>query len=142
MSRGANWIHGTVDNPILDLAKKTDTVLSSVGEDLGFYNEYGCEIFNKSKAHELHELVWGIVSDAFKYSNEHSAEIDPKKSLWQFMQDELKKRDLPAEDFRTATYMAEQWGQFIGDHYSLQSLKYFWMEENLEGGNDDSLCIV
>src|SRR5438045_9501695 len=31
---GANWIHGTDHNPILDLAKKTDTVTHSWGEKI------------------------------------------------------------------------------------------------------------
>ncbi|MCJ1402281.1 hypothetical protein MMC11_005501 [Xylographa trunciseda] len=130
---GANWIHGTDHNPILDLAKETNTVASLIGEKSGTFDELG-EYMDEKKAERLSELVWGIIADAFKYSNDSSS-IPPDRSLRDFFVEELEEKDLSQEDKKIVLQIAQMWGAFIGDPIERQSLKYFWLEECIDGEN-------
>ena len=132
VARGANWIHGTDHNPILDLAKETNTVASSIGEKSGNFDELG-EYMDEKKAERLSGLVWSIIADAFKYSNDSSL-IPPDRSLRDFFVEKLEEKDLSQEDTKIVLQIAQMWGAFIGDPIERQSLKYFWLEECIDGG--------
>ena len=80
---GPNWIHGTNDNPILDLAKATNTTVGSWEERSAVFDEDGRPL-PFSEATTYASIMWDIVSDAFAYSNKHSATISPDESLWDF----------------------------------------------------------
>ena len=87
----------------------------------------------QSRSDYLSELMWSIIADAFKYSNE-SPDISPNRSLKDYFVEEVSKRDLNQNDTRIVLQMAEIWGGFIGDHVEHQSLRYFWLEECIDGG--------
>ena len=131
--RGPNWIHGTDNNPILNIAHETGTVASSTGEVSCTIDEMGRPM-NQETANSLSEIVWGIIADAFKYSNHCSSSIPPDKSLRDFFVEKLGEKDLPQQDKKTILQMAQVWGAFVGDPYEQQSLKYFWLEECIDGG--------
>ena len=131
-ARGANWIHGTDHNPILDLAKETNTVTSSTGEKYGSFDELGC-FMDEKKVERLSEVVWGIIADAFKYSND-SPSIPSERSLRDFFVEKLEEKELSPEDTKMVLQIAQMWGAFIGDPIERQSLKYFWLEECIDGG--------
>ena len=42
--------------------------------------------------------------------------------------------DLTAQEKQQVLWMAEMWGAFVGDPIQKQSLKYFWLEECIDGG--------
>lgn len=130
--RGPNWIHGTDHNPILDIAKETKSVACSIGEVSANFDEHG-NLIERSKSDELSELMWEIIADAFKYSNSAS-DISPNLSLKDFFVTEIANRDLSQDDKKTLLQMSEIWGGFIGDHVEHQSLKYFWLEQCIDGG--------
>ena len=88
----------------------------------------------EKKAAGLSEVLWGLISDAFKYSNEHSTTIPPSRSLLDFMVEEVDKKDLSKSDKHTVLQIAEMWGAFVGDPINRQSLKFFWLEECIDGG--------
>ena len=131
--RGPNWIHGTDHNPILDLAKETNTAACAIGEGTCVFDELGKRIDEK-KSKELSELVWGVISDAFQHSNEKSASIPSSKSLKDFMVEKLGTKNISQMDRKMALQVAEMWGAFVGEPFERQSLKYFWLEECIEGG--------
>ena len=87
----------------------------------------------QSRSDEFSGLMWGIISDAFKYSNETSA-ISPNRSLKDFFAEEVSNKEMSKEDKKVLLQMAEIWGGFIGDHVEHQSLKYFFLEECIDGG--------
>jgi hypothetical protein len=132
-SRGPNWIHGTLNNPILNLAKQTGTALVTVEDQACVFDQKG-EVINNDKATELLDLVWEIIREAFKYSNEECWNIAPEKSLKDFFIEQVVEKGLSEEDQMLVLQMAEMWGAFIGDPLERQSLKYFWLEECLDGG--------
>jgi hypothetical protein len=81
--------------------------------------------------------MWGIVVQAFKYSAEYSSTIDPKYSLYEFFEEKVKvlypKHDQKRQR-ELVLQMAELWGAFVGSSVKTQSLKFFWLEECIDGG--------
>ena len=106
----------------------------SVVDALGKY-------LSDKEATENTEIVWSIIVQAMKYSNEHSATIDPKKSLYNFFEEAVEKQflDINEEEAKkkrqTILQMSEMWGAFVGSEIQKQSLKFFWMEECIDGEN-------
>ena len=137
-SRGPNWIHGTVDNPILDLAKKTNTNACPTGEELGVFDELG-RLMDAKKSKELSDLVWGVITDAYQYSEDESESIPSNKSLKDFVVEKIASKEIRNADRRMALQMAEMWGAFVGDPVERQSLKFFWLEEGIDGGEPISV---
>ncbi|KAI1211664.1 FAD/NAD(P)-binding domain-containing protein [Annulohypoxylon truncatum] len=136
---GPNWIHGTNDNPILDLAKETKTVTGQWEERSAVFDEAGKQI-SASEAITHSTIMWDVVGAAFAYSNKYSATISPDESLWDFFQKEVPKRIPDTEENferkRNFVYqLADQWGAFVGSHIFTQSLKFFWLEECIDGEN-------
>ncbi|KAJ2898146.1 flavin containing amine oxidoreductase [Zalerion maritima] len=141
---GPNWIHGTVDNPINDIAKQTGTITSSWGHNPHIFDEDG-KLFDAKEAAQLSDIMWDIVLKAFQFSNKNCAATDSKESLYDFFvsnseivipnattpegqEEVLRKRKILLQ-------MCEMWGAFVGEAIFSQSLKFFWLEECLEGEN-------
>jgi monoamine oxidase len=136
---GPNWIHGTEHNPILDLAKETDTPCHTWEGRFNVFDEAGHELKNGK---ELSEAMWGIVLQAFKHSTENASTIDPKESLHDFFAEKVKEVFPDAasheQQRKLVMQMSEMWGTFVGSPVQRQSLKYFWLEECIEGGTSVS----
>lgn len=88
---------------------------------------------DNAKATGFSELVWGVIADAFKYSNE-CATIPPDRSLKDFFIEKVGEKGLTDDENRVVLQMAEMWGAFIGDPIDRQSLKNFYLEECIDGG--------
>ncbi|KAG7289741.1 hypothetical protein NEMBOFW57_006117 [Staphylotrichum longicolle] len=136
---GANWIHGTTDNPIMDLVKETKTTVGVWDNRSYVFDEDG-KLLPLEEGEKYSTLMWNIIEDAFEYSNKHGAEIDAEKSLLDFFQEQVPKRIPDTEEGfdrqrHILLQMAELWGNFVGSPLSRQSLKFFWLEECIEGEN-------
>lgn len=132
---GPNWIHGTVRNPILELANELKQTTLSPPEDAArsVYDKNG-DMVKAESAIQHSELVWGIIADAFKYSNEHHNSIPPQRSLLDFLKSEVKQKGLDEASSKLVIQMAHIWGDFVGEPIEKQSLRFFWLEECIEGG--------
>ncbi|KAK4147969.1 uncharacterized protein C8A04DRAFT_33531 [Dichotomopilus funicola] len=136
---GANWIHGTTDNPIMDLVKETKTAVRLWDSHSYVFDEEG-KLLPEEEGEKYSTILWGIIEEAFEYSNKHGASIDPQKSLLDFFQEHIAEK-IPdtEEDYEKkrnlVLRMAELWGSFVGSPLSTQSLKFFWLEECIEGEN-------
>ena len=135
-SRGPNWIHGTDHNPILSLARETGTTAVSIEESVKIFDGRG-SLLTREKADAISDLVWGIISDAFKYSNE-TPNIPQSRSLKDFFIEKLEEKEISNDKKKLVMQLAEMWGAFIGDSFERQSLKYFWLEECIDGGKPDT----
>lgn len=136
---GPNWIHGTTDNPILDLAKQTDTDTGSWDDKSYVFDEAG-DLFPVHKGGEYANIMWSIVEEAFKYSNKFFGTIGPQESLRDFFLRKVVEMIPETEDNweerrKIVMQVSEMWGAFVGSPISKQSLKFFWLEECIEGGN-------
>lgn len=135
---GANWIHGTTENPIMDLVRETNIIVGVWDDRSSIFDEDGHPLpSEESKGYST--LMWNIIGDAFEYSNKHGSEIDPDKTLLDFFQEKVIERIPDSEEgYEGRRYiilqMAELWGNFVGSPLNRQSLKFFWLEECIEGG--------
>lgn len=135
---GPNWIHGTTDNPMLDLAKQTGTEVGSWDERSYLFDDLG-NLFPVDQGEEYASIMWDIVQDAFKHSNAFSAEISETESLHDFFVERLAKKIPESEGNwqrrrEIVMQISELWGAFVGSPITRQSLKFFWLEECIEGG--------
>jgi UDP-galactopyranose mutase len=135
---GPNWIHGATHNPIMDIAEETQTETYDFDAAINMFDEHG-KLIPLALSTELTERMWGIISDAFKLSNEQSSEIPPEKSLYDYFEERVV--DMFPEDEqqyelkrKMLLQMCEVWGTFVGGVVERQSLKFFWLEETIEGG--------
>jgi hypothetical protein len=129
---GPNWIHGLNNNPILDIAQKTNTaVFPPELERTSVYDEAG-QLLSDEEGVQITELVWSIIGEAFKYSNEESASISPNMSLMDFFQAKVKNLKLDEATSKLVLQMAHIWGDYVGEPIERQSLKYCWLEECLD----------
>lgn len=129
---GPNWIHGADNNPLVELANKTHTVLFPPElERLSVYDESG-QLLTDKRGSEISELVWGIIDDAFKHSNEYSASIPPDMSLMDFVKVRAEELKLDSSTTKLVFQMAHIWGGYVGESIETQSLKYCWLEECLD----------
>ncbi|KAL5594625.1 hypothetical protein BROUX41_001544 [Berkeleyomyces rouxiae] len=136
---GANWVHGTQDNPILEIARMTGTPCSGWDTTQLVCDQDGNPLSVADRT-ELADMMWSIILDAFAYSNKSTATIDPDLSLYDWFKQKVPLR-IPesAGDWErkrlVVLQMAEMWGAFIGSPVKSQSLKFFWLEECIEGEN-------
>lgn len=126
----------------MELARTTKTELNNSSEEMAAYDPDGKAI--PADEVELYSnLTWddGIIAKAFRYSNEHSATIDPKRSLYDFFEEQTKslftEYDATQAERKREVFlqMAWVWSCYIGSPVTRQSLKFFWLEECIEGEN-------
>ncbi|KAL1592852.1 hypothetical protein SLS60_011269 [Paraconiothyrium brasiliense] len=107
-------------------------------------------VFDKSGKHmpskeatENSEIVWEIIELAMKHSEDNSASIPADESLYDFFKKKVlelipqeMEGDKEVERKReTVLEMSEMWGAFVGSPIERQSLKFFWLEECIDGEN-------
>ncbi|KAI9784649.1 MAG: hypothetical protein M1839_001871 [Geoglossum umbratile] len=145
---GPNWIHGTENNPIMNLATKTKTEIHSWDIRSIVFDESG-HLMDEKRSTFFWDLMWTIINDAFKHSNNEAATISDSESLYDFFV--MRSKDLfpiplvdtdkgvttnqQKENQALLLKMAQSWGAFVGDPVDRQSLKFFWMEECCDGEN-------
>lgn len=135
---GPNWIHGTDDNPMLDLARQTGT--SCGGWDTRTYVfDHDGQLLPIEDSERHSTMMWDIVKEAFDCSNKWGTEMHPDVSFWDFFRDKVEEK-IPSNiehhdrKRRTVLQMADLWGAFIGSPIHRQSLKFMWLEECIDGG--------
>lgn len=135
---GANWVHGTADNPILALAKQTNTIVGELDTSSYVFSESG-SLYPHAEGEGYAGVMWDIIQDAFRHSESTYTEIPKSDSLLDFFKQKVQEKIPESEidhEMKRATLlqMSELWGAFIGSPIERQSLKYFWLEECIEGG--------
>jgi hypothetical protein len=88
---GPNWIHGTQNNPILDLVRLTRTPTHDWGERQAAFAPNGKSIPDDEAA-ENSQMLWTVIGEAFKHSEAHSVDIDPEISLMDYIKENVDAR--------------------------------------------------
>lgn len=137
---GPNWIHGSENSPILDLANETKSVPHIWEGGFNIFDEAGRFVEN---GNELSGKMWEIVIQAFEYSTKNTSTIDPGESLYDFFVERVKEMFPDAtkqeEQRKIVLHISEMWGAIVGSPVKKQSLKFFWLEECVDGGTLFSL---
>jgi len=91
-------------------------------------------LMNPGVAKEHYDVMWGIIAGAFKYSKEHCASIPSTESLMDHFRTKVQEMQMDQVSSNLVLAMARSWGDFVGEPIEKQSLKFFWLEECIEGG--------
>lgn len=91
------------------------------------------ELVNEEKATKASEFVWTIIEEAFEYSNQHGDSIPPERSLYDFIQEKLEATDFSLEQKYLCLDSCKLWGAYVGDPIEKQSLRFFRLEECIDG---------
>lgn len=98
------------------------------------YDENG-QLVDSAKADRFSDLVWDIVGEALKYSEENGDQIPKTQSLSDFFVKRAAEM-FPngSEDQKLLLNMSQMWGAYIGHPPNKQSLRFAWMESCCVGG--------
>ena len=126
----------------MQIARDTKTKLHAWDEEQSVIDSKG-KPMDPAEAGEYGCLLWddGLIAAAFKYSNEHSKSIPASRSLYDFFEEKAQElfTDLPDEEAQRKRLgllqACEMWGAYVGSPVQRQSLKFFWLEECIEGEN-------
>jgi hypothetical protein len=80
------------------------------------------------------EFLWGTIEQAFEYSSQHGDRIPPEQSLYDFFQEKVKQSTFSGEEKQLFLDLCKIWGIYTGDPIERQSLKFFFLEEVIDGG--------
>lgn len=119
----------------MDVAEATDTTLHDFEGHQLMIGSDG-KVVNEEITAKISDLLWTTIEEAFKYSNSHKDEIPAEKSLLDFIRERLEQSDLSDEEKSTCLESARLWGAYVGDPIERQSLKFFSLEESIDG----SMC--
>ncbi|KAF9893024.1 hypothetical protein FE257_012435 [Aspergillus nanangensis] len=131
---GPNWIHGTGENPIVAIAEATNTTIEDFEGDQVIFSEDG-QPLERDTATKITEFLWKTIEDAFEYSNTHKASIPSDRSLFDFFQEKVAKTDFTPKEKHLCLETCRLWGAYVGDPIERQSMKFFCLEECIDGNN-------
>ncbi|KAI4219930.1 MAG: hypothetical protein LQ349_008219, partial [Xanthoria aureola] len=126
---------GGRENPILDLAKELEAALMDVPEVKPTIYDKDGRLLSVEDGRHCSRLMWEIIEEAFKYSDQGADSIPQDQSLLDFFKLKLKEKDIPAPIAERVLNLCQSWGDYIGGDIDRQSLKYLWLEETIDGGN-------
>lgn len=130
--RGPNWIHGTEHNPIVDISKLSNTLTHSWDGPQTIIDSSG-EAMDAVTTGKLSDFMWTTVDKALAYSQGHAATIPSDLSLFDYFREELENTTFTELEKEACLELSKLWGSYIGSPVDRQSLKFFFLEECLEG---------
>ncbi|KAI9367142.1 hypothetical protein BJX61DRAFT_547775 [Aspergillus egyptiacus] len=131
---GPNWIHGVGTNPIVNLAEATGTTLLDFEGNQVIFSPDGKQLDEKL-ATKITEFVWSTIEEAFKYSNSHKDSIPAEKSLFDFFRERVEETGFTDEEKDLCIEFCRFWGAYVGESIEKQSLRFFCLEECIDGNN-------
>lgn len=124
-------------NPIVELAKETGTPLHRWQESTLLVDDKGL-LIGSLEANKALKRVWEILESAIEHSTNRSDELDPSASLYSFFKNSCDQAvhngEMTSGEAELVLGMSQMWGAYVGDGVELQSLKYFYLEDCIEGG--------
>ncbi|KAJ5918419.1 Amine oxidase [Penicillium verhagenii] len=131
---GANWIHGQGENPIMTMARETQTVTWDP-QGGNFLVSRDGKYVSEELGTKITEFVWKTIADAFTYSNERGESIRPEESLYDFFLMKLREASFSKEEEQMVLDTCKLWGAYVGEPIERQSLRFFRLEECIDGYN-------
>lgn len=133
-------------NPIVELAKETGTPLHRWKESTLLVDGEG-HLVASFEANKALKQVWAILEAAIEHSTNGNEDIHYSENLYSFFESwcdrALQAGDMNRQEVELVLGMSQMWGAYVGDSVELQSLKYFYLEDCIEGGRHmDWLLIV
>ena len=90
--------------------------------------------------------MWEILEAAIEHSTNRNEEIHSSASLHSFFESwcnqALQAGDMNEQEMELVLGMSQMWGAYVGDRVDLQSLKYFFLEDCIDGGRHMDCLLV
>ncbi|KAK2845253.1 hypothetical protein FQN49_005901 [Arthroderma sp. PD_2] len=131
---GPNWIHGTRNNPLVEISKRSNTITDSWDGLQATFDTSG-KLLDPALCTKVADFMWMTIDRAFTLSQKDCASIPSSKSLLDFFKEELEKTSFSQMEKDACLESSKMWGAYIGSPIESQSLKFFLLEECLEGTN-------
>lgn len=124
-------------NPIVELAKETETPLHRWKESTLLVDSDG-NLLSPAEANKALKQVWEILEKAIEHSTNRSEEIPSSASLYSFFEgwcgQALQCGDMTEREVKLVLGLSQMWGAYVGDRVERQSLKFFYLEDCINGG--------
>lgn len=88
---------------------------------------------NNDVSAKVQDFVWNTIAEAFEYSNRHGDSIPVERSLFDFFQERVQQTNLTDEEKQLCLDTCKLWGAYVGDQVDKQSLRFFRLEECVDG---------
>ncbi|KKA20664.1 Monoamine oxidase [Rasamsonia emersonii CBS 393.64] len=131
---GPNWIHGTDGNPIAEISVRSNTTTCEWDGRETIFDTAG-KPYDDATTTKLAEWMWTTIDEAFEYSNKYKEAIPASKSLFDFCRERVEETDFTQEEKEACLEFSRFWGAYVGDPIEKQSLRFFCLEECIEGTN-------
>jgi hypothetical protein len=116
----------------MDIAKATGTIVHDPeGGNVKFSREG--ELLDEAVTSKVEDFVWTTISEAFEYSNRHGDSIPAEKSLFDFFNEKVGQSDLSDTEKALVLDASKLWGAYVGEPIERQSLRFFRLEECVDG---------
>jgi hypothetical protein len=117
----------------MDIAKETEAVMfDPEGSQHVSFSREGHLIRDDVNA-KVQDFVWTTISEAFEYSNLHRDSIPAEKSLQDFFCERIQQTEFSDEEKELCLEACKLWGAYVGDQVDRQSLRFFRLEECVDG---------
>ncbi|CAO1599284.1 hypothetical protein XANCAGTX0491_003017 [Xanthoria calcicola] len=97
----------------------------------------GGRLVPSQEANQALKQVWEILDNASEHSTDQGHEVHPSASLYSFFEDSCNSAvacgDMTERERELVLFMSQMWGAYVGDSVELQSLKFFYLEDCIEG---------
>jgi lysyl oxidase-like protein 2/3/4 len=114
------------------VAEVTGTTIEDFEGEQIIFSRDG-KLVDKATSTKISESLWSTIDEAFEYSNAHKDSIPPDRSLLDFFKERVSKTDLSPEEKELCIETCKMWGAYVGDSIERQSLKFFCLEECIDG---------
>ncbi|EED22434.1 flavin containing amine oxidase, putative [Talaromyces stipitatus ATCC 10500] len=131
---GANWIHGTEGNPIDQISRISNTTTCEWDGRETIYDTTG-KLLDEATTRKLAEWMWTTVDEGFEFSTKNKDSIPASMSLYDFCCKQLEQTNFTAEEKAACKEFSKFWGAYVGEPVERQSMKFFCLEECIEGTN-------
>jgi hypothetical protein len=85
-------------------------------------------------ARNLYETVWDILDEACRYSTENMEAISSSARMLDYFRAKVATDKYDRETQRKLLQIVDMWGTFMGSECTNQSLKFFWLDQGIDGG--------
>lgn len=130
--RGANWIHGTEGNPIDQISRISNTTTCEWDGRETIYDTNG-KLLDEATTMKLAEWMWTTVDEGFVFSTKNKDSIPAGMSLFDYCCKQLEKTNFTEEEKAACKEFSKFWGAYVGEPVERQSMKFFCLEECIEG---------
>lgn len=90
---------------------------------------------------KLAEWMWTTVDEGFVFSTKNKDSIPASMSLFDYCCKQLEKTNFTEEEKAACKEFSKFWGAYVGEPVERQSMKFFCLEECIEGSKLSSAPI-